>query len=87
MDDGIREVREPGGLFVSFLILEIDHLQLNRFNKYLKNLLRNANRAPTVMANSVAIDMAASYVHLCMSLRKYDVSTAFHHTCLLRQQV
>ena len=49
--------------------------------------MRNANNAATVLANSFSIDMAASYMHLCTSLLKYDIKKSFHHTCVLSQRV
>ena len=49
--------------------------------------MRNAKNPSTVLANAVAIDLAASYIELCSSLSKYDVKKAFHHTCVLSQKV
>ena len=58
----------------------------HRFNKWLKGLLRNAKNPCATLANSVAIDIAASYIKLCTTRFSYDIKTAFHHTCVLKQK-
>ena len=57
-----------------------------RYNFYLKNLIRNGNRADIHLANSVAIDIAASYLELFKTGIKYDVHRAPQHTCFLSQK-
>ena len=49
--------------------------------------MRNGKNALTVLANSVSIDIAASYVQLCCSTKKYHVKRAPHHICFLEQKV
>jgi len=57
-----------------------------RYNLYLKNLIRNGHHADIHLANSVAIDIAASYVELFKTDIKYDVHTAPQHTCFLSKK-
>ena len=63
-----------------------DTLTDTRYNKYLKNLLRNGKNPCVTLANSVAIDIAASYLQL-YPLIKYDVARSYHHTCGLQRKV
>ena len=58
-----------------------------RYNFYLKNLIRNGNHADIHLANSVAIDIAASYLELAKTGIQYDVHRAPQHTCFLSQRL
>ena len=58
----------------------------HRYNKYLKNLVRTGYRTSEHLAQSAAIDIATSYIHLCGSLRKYDTRTDPNHNCFLKQK-
>ena len=52
--------------------------------------MRNANKYRTVLANAVAIDLAAAHIQMCTAgslVQTYDVGTAFHHNCVLKQKV
>ena len=93
MDDGLREV---GGCTHTRAHTRTHththtHTSIhNRFNKFFKGLIRNANKALTVLANAVAIDMAAAYIQMCRPdslVRTYDVLKTEHHTCFLEQKV
>ena len=54
-----------------------------RYNKYLRQLVRNNKDPEAHLANSVSIDAAAAYLELSVDER-YEVAKAFHHTCSLR---
>ena len=58
-----------------------------RYNKFLKELVRNGRNTSTVLANAFAIDTAASYIKLCVSTKKYRIEKAFHHIYVLEQKV
>lgn len=57
-----------------------------RFNLFLKNLIRCGKFPDIQLANAVAIDMAASYMQLFKQGIKYDIKKAPQHTCFLKQQ-
>ena len=57
-----------------------------RFNLFLKNLIRTGLNADIHLANSVAIDMAASYIQLFKLRINYDITKAPQHTCFLKQR-
>ena len=69
-------------IMIHFII----HIYTHRYNKYLKNLVRNAKNPCVTLANSVAIDTAAAYLEL-YPLIKYDVNKSIHHNCVLQRQV
>lgn len=57
-----------------------------RFNFFLKNLIRCGKFADIQLANAVAIDMTASYMQMFKAGIKYDIKKAPQHTCFLKQQ-
>jgi len=56
-----------------------------RFNLFLKNLVRNGHNVGVHLANAVAIDMAAAYSEMLRTGINYDVLKAPQHTCFLQQ--
>lgn len=53
-----------------------------RFNKHMKNLVRNASQPEMHLANSAAHDAGATFIKLT-SAAKFDFETAFLHNCVL----
>ena len=96
MDDGLREVGAHTHTHTHTRARTYVHTHTHthtpqyRLNKFFKGLLRNANKALTVLANAVTVDMAAAYIQMCRPgslVRTYDVLKADHHTCFLEQKV
>ena len=58
-----------------------------RFNLFLKNLIRSGKNADIHLANSVSIDIGASYMQLFKLGIKYEIKRAPQHTCLLKQKM
>ena len=54
----------------------------DRFNKYLKNLVRDPSHPETHLGNSVKADVSARFMNLVME-KNYDMATDYHHTCVL----
>lgn len=53
----------------------------------MKNLIRNGRLAEVVLANAVAMDVAAGYMNLLKVEIQYDFLTARVHTCTLNQRL
>ena len=75
-----------GYTFTHALLSILWMMGFERYNFYLKNLIRNGCQADIHLANSVAIDIAASYVELFKTGIKYDLHRAPHHTCFLSRK-
>ena len=82
---GHHFVHTGGYTFTHALLSILWMMGFERYNFYLKNLIRNGYQADIHLANSVAIDIAASYLELCKTGIKYDVHKAPQHTCFLSQ--
>ena len=73
--------------FTHSLLIILWMMGFERFNFFLKNLIRTGLRAEVHLANSVAIDMAASYFQLFKGGINYDITKAPQHTCFLQQKI
>ena len=76
-----------GYTFTHALLSILWMMGFERYNFYLKNLIRNGNHADIHLANSVATDIAASYFELAKTGIQYDVHRAPQHTCFLSQRL
>ena len=84
---GAHHFVHTGGYTLTHALLSILWMMgFERYNFYLKNLIRSGKCADIHLANSVAIDIAASYLELFKTGIKYDVHRAPQHTCFLSQQ-
>ena len=84
---GAHHFVHAGGYTITHALLHILWMMgFERYNFFLKNLIRNGLHADIHLANSVAIDIAASYVELFRTGIKYDIRKAPEHTCFLTQK-
>ena len=85
---GAHHFVHTGGYTITHALLSILWMMgFERYNFFLKNLIRNGNHADIHLANSVAVDLAASYVDLFKTGIKYDIQRAPEHTCFLTQKM
>jgi len=54
-----------------------------RYNKYIKNLVRDMSHPEAHLANSVTTDVSARYMSAAVKKEDYDIARDPHHLCLL----
>lgn len=54
-----------------------------RYNKYIKNLVRDSSHPEAHLANSVTTDVSARYMSTAMKKEEYDIARDPHHRCCL----
>lgn len=80
VDDVFRKV--SGGIHVQNEIQTLIHVHVRRYNKHIKNLVRDMSHPEAHLANSVTTDVSARYMGAAVG-KEYDISRDPHHRCLL----
>ena len=73
---------------LTYLLYLLKHYPMvtYRYNKYVKNLVRDMHQAEVNLAKNVAIDSAVNYYYL-EKARHYDVKSDPCHICFLRSEI
>ena len=66
----------------SVLVTDCVLSHLNRYNKHIKNLVRDVSHPEAHLGNSVSADVSARYMDLVMH-KTYGLTTDYHHLCVL----
>lgn len=85
LDDGLRKVN---GLVFHVFVISIDTcpmVTIDRYNKYVKNLVRDMFRAEKNLAKSITVDSAVHFYSLKQT-DAYSVYSDPNHFCFLRSE-